>query len=299
MKADAECASAAAEVGEGEFGVVVEDDAVFERGVQHRAAAKRDAVEQCNHIRECAHLHFQAEAHFEHAGASADAGEFHFVFVVQFDEDLRGEDAFLCVEIVGDVLKREHLFVEHDALAGVDTAECAGQQRAPAHEDGALRSVFHQHECVKAEGDESLVGVKSFQPDIGLRIAAKGEDFERQLTRLRHGFVRFFSALELVDDFDGLCRDAEAIHERVKGRHLLLPFADACNDVVELHAEHDFLLGAEHAREAVGHGVDVLLLAQRVAELAAQIGVNAIGKSVAKKAEHIVHFLLDDFAFAF
>ena len=82
MKADAECAGAAAEIGEGEFGVVVENDAVFERGVQHRAAAKCDAVEQCIHIRECAHLHFQSEAHFEHAGARADAGEFHFVIVV-------------------------------------------------------------------------------------------------------------------------------------------------------------------------------------------------------------------------
>ena len=141
-KADAECAGAAAEIGEREFGVVVKDDAILLRRVQHRPGAQGDTVEDRVHIGERAHLDLQAEPHFERTVPGADAGEFDFVVFIDFEIDVREEDALLRVEERDDVLVGQHLLIENHALAGEDTGEGSRGERTTADVHWTLSGIF-------------------------------------------------------------------------------------------------------------------------------------------------------------
>ena len=124
-----------------------------------------------------------------------------FIACIQLDVDLGDEDAFLRVEVIGDVLEGEDLFVEHDALAGVDATESGGCERAAADEHGALRSVFDEDEFVVAEGEDAFVGLKALSqmsaweswPKVRTS-SGSSPDWARVLSA--------FAALELMNDFD-------------------------------------------------------------------------------------------------
>ena len=129
-----------------------------------------------------------------------------------------------------------------------------------------------------------------------MRVAPEREHLERKLAALRHRLVCLFPRLELVHDLDRLRSHAEPLHESVERGHLLRAFVRARDDVVELHAEDDFLLRREQPREAVAHRIQILLLPERLAELATHVLIDAARKSMPQQPEHRVHLLLDDLA---
>lgn len=191
LETAAEGPGAAAEVDQWEFGVVVEEDAVFEGSLRLRADFEGGAVDFGVTRFEDADLDFEAEADFEGAIAGALFLKFDLSVVADGEEDLGNGDVLFGVEVVGEFLVAEHLFAESDALAGVDAAKFASLEGAAA--DGNVRGgeVFENDEFVVAEGEHALVAMEAFETDLGGGIGApKTEGFEGGMSALVGGGFR-------------------------------------------------------------------------------------------------------------
>ena len=121
----AERAGAAAQVDERQFAVVVEDDLVFERGLDARAALEFDAVEPRVDAPQRRDLHLQPEAHLQHAVARAGALEGDLVVLVDGQIHLRDGDVFLGVEVRDEFLVGQHALADDHALPLVHAAQRA------------------------------------------------------------------------------------------------------------------------------------------------------------------------------
>lgn len=111
---------------------------------------------------------------------------------------------------------------------------------------------------------------------------------------LENGGIGLVVGIELVNDVDGLRRHAELRHERIISDDLVLLESGFGDEVVELDAEENFAFVAELSRQALGHGVEILLFMERVAEEFSQLRVNGIRVVVAKEAEARIDFLFED-----
>ena len=63
----------------------------------------------------------------------------HFVILIDGDKDLRERDVLLGVEIIDEVLVREHLIADDDALARENATEIAMPQRLGPERSGCVR----------------------------------------------------------------------------------------------------------------------------------------------------------------
>ena len=156
--------------------------------------------------------------------------------------------------------------------------------------------VFKQNQVMKAEGHEAFGPLKALECHVGVPIRAESDRFEGRLALLIDGFIRitFIRGIELINDVDRLGGHPELRHEGVKGHDLLLLHAGAADEIVKLHTEHHFPLGAQLRGELLRHGREVLLLVQRLAEKTAQLGIDGFRVIVAQEAERGVDFILED-----
>ena len=222
LEAPAESARAPPQVVERHFGVVVKDDAVVERGVDGGAGAEGDAVEQRVHAFQRAHLHLQPETHFQTGFAGLFLFEMHLIVAADREVHLGQRDVLFRVEIIREVFVREHLLAEHNALPGIDAAECAWHQRPPAHDDAFARLVLQQNEIVIAKRHQPLRPREPFQFHVRRAVCAEGQRLQRRLPLLVNGAVGILRRIELIDDVDGLRGHAELRHKRVETDDLLL-----------------------------------------------------------------------------
>ena len=132
---------------------------------------------------------------------------------------------------------------------------------------------------------------------VRFRSRAEGNHFERRgvcLEKLATRSQRV--AVELVNDVDRLRGRAELLHERVIGRHVVRVHPGTMHEVVELDAEENLAVFAQLVPQLPGHGPEVLLFVQGLAEKLAQFGVDRLGIVVAQESEARIDFLLEEFA---
>ena len=110
---------------------------------------------------------------------------------------------------------------------------------------------------------------------------------------MEDGGVDILGGIELVNDVDGLGRHAEGGHEGVEiGDLLAVGVGRFRDEVVELDPEHDLALLGKLGGKLLGHGHEVVLLIERLAEELAQFRVNGFRVIVAQEAQRGVDFLL-------
>ena len=133
MKAPTVGVRVTAQIAERKFGVVVEKDSAFEVRLDLRPGFESPAIERGGHVFQCDNKDLEAEADFERTVARAAFLQLDFVVFGDRDEDVGQRDVFLRVEIKDEVLVGEHLFVDDDALSGIDAGKFLGAQRPPLH----------------------------------------------------------------------------------------------------------------------------------------------------------------------
>ena len=132
-----------------------------------------------------------------------------------------------------------------------------------------------------AEGEHAFDFVEALESDVFFAGgSAEAHAFKGRMTTLIHRGVGCIAGTKLVDDVDGLGGHSQLRHERVKLNELTPVHAGACDEVVKLHSEHDFLVGVQLGGELLGHRPEVVLLLQGVSEKLAEFGVNGLGKVV-------------------
>ena len=100
----------------------------------------------------------------------------------------------------------------------------------------------------------------------------------------------------MVNDVDRLRRHAEARHEFVIGHDGFAFQPCPGYEVVKLNPKQNLAFVAQATGQTLSHGVEILLLLQRIAEQLAQLGVNGIWVVITQKAEAGVDLLLEQFA---
>ena len=100
----------------------------------------------------------------------------------------------------------------------------------------------------------------------------------------------------MVNDVDRLRGHAEARHEFVIGHDGFAFQPRPSDEVVELNPKQNLAFITQAAGQTLSHGVEVLLLLQRIAEQLAELGVNGIRVVITQKAEARIDLLLKQFA---
>ncbi len=300
LKAAAEGAGFAAEVAEGEFGVVVEEDAILERCLYLGSNFEFYAADLRFGIFESADVNLQTEADFEGAIAGSFLLEFDFTVIVDGEVDLGDGDVFLRVEVVGELLMTEDLFAKGDALAGIDAGESAGLKWSSTDGYRLCREVFEDEKLMVAEGQHALGAVQAFEGNIG--VSGRGPEahaFERGLASFQTEGVGVFAGADLANDIESSFCHAQLGHEGMKIDELSPVFSGSSDKIVELDAEHDFLIGVELAGEFLSHDSDVMLFMERFAEERAEFGINCFWEIMPEKTEGGIDFLFEHLGAAF
>ena len=285
-----------AKVAQGQFGVVVEHNPVVQAGFRHRPGSERHPVEQGVDGFEGPDLDLEAESDLQNRFPGPHLFELHFVVVVDAEIDLGEGDVFFGVKIIGQVLVGEHLFAQHDALAGVDPAERPRPERAAPDDEAFGALVFEKDQVVVSERDEAFLAREALEFHVGDVVGSEGEGFERGLAVLIDRFVGLLVGVELVNDVDGLRRHAQERHKPVVGHHLLLIEPGLGDEVVELDPEHDLAFGAQLVGQLKRHRVEVLLFVERLPKEFAQFRVHRLRVVIPQEPQRRVDFLLQHVA---
>src|SRR5207237_4136250 len=105
--------------------------------------------------------------------------------------------AFLRVEVINEVLIREHLLAQQKALAGINAAEIPRRERTPADNDGPLALVFEQNQIVITKRQQSLARFEVFQNHVRPAIVAEAERFQRRVVALEAAQIDILGGVEL------------------------------------------------------------------------------------------------------
>ena len=100
----------------------------------------------------------------------------------------------------------------------------------------------------------------------------------------------------MVNDVDRLRGHAKARHEFVIGHDGFAFQPRPGDEVIELNPKQNLAFVTQAAGQTLSHGVEILLLLQRIAEQLTQFRVNGIRVVITQKAEAGVDLLLEQFA---
>ena len=274
----------------------MENDFVLQCGGDLAADIETDAIENGVHIFERLHAHPQSKGDLQARVARAVFFQSDFVLLVYGDEDLWEGHIFLGVEVENEIRVGEHDIIYKNALPGVEPCKAAGFQGAALHDECASAEVFNNDEVAVAVGVQPLIGREVGEHDIIVFLEAEAHHFERRGAGAVDRGVGFVVGVELVNDVDRLRGHAEARHEFVIGHDGFAFQPRPSDEVVELNPQQNLAFVTQAAGQTWSHGVEVLLLLQRITEQLAELRINGIRVVITQKAEARIDLLLEQFA---